>query len=67
MKKKKTNKLIDSPSRYNRTIETELPEESGEWEKREDIASGQVYYFNRATGASQWEKPDGSSGTPTPV
>jgi len=33
-----------------------------EWEMRLDGGSGQAYYFNRTTGVSQWEIPDGLQG-----
>lgn len=31
----------------------------GDWERHVDDASGATYYYNKLTGASSWEEPDG--------
>ncbi|KAK2119662.1 Peptidyl-prolyl cis-trans isomerase NIMA-interacting protein 1 [Saguinus oedipus] len=33
------------------------------WKKRMSHSSGQVYYFNHITNASQWERPRGNSSS----
>ncbi len=40
------------------TMAESLPEG---WEQRTSKSTGRTYYLNRATGASQWEKPVGLS------
>jgi hypothetical protein len=36
----------------------------GDWASKVDPNSGKTYYFNRATGATQWEPPPGFGGAP---
>ena len=53
-----------TPQARRRSISTGV---RGEWERREDPrqkdenGEPQVFYFNRSTGQSQWNKPDGWS------
>lgn len=36
------------------------------WEQRVSRSTGRTYYLNKATGESQWEKPNPSEGCSTP-
>lgn len=36
------------------------------WEQRVSRSTGKTYYLNKATGESQWEKPDPAEGSSTP-
>lgn len=46
------------------TPTTHKDDGEGEWEEHEDN-SGHIYYFNRLTGESSWDKPQGYGDTKT--
>jgi len=54
-------KALPSPRSSEISSENGSPTKR-EWEMRHDGGSGQAYYFNRSTGVSQWEVPDGLQG-----
>lgn len=35
------------------------------WQETVDRGTGKLYYFNRATGQTQWERPGASDGSTT--
>jgi len=62
------SELTEAPTSPTSATESELVQlqptpapipASSEWEQRTDTESGQPYFYNSATGVTQWETPDG--------